>query len=198
LFWRSLEKVPFFVFWYNFCIQNLFFLGHKEMKINQIDMKKKKYNQPRKRRRSPIIVSIRNTSSSTKLTPVNSFSVSFLIAFINIWLLFHRRIQLRLIIERKNFWKHQVQFVMSIVWNKTIDHQYSIYQKIQSFIKILKRNVEDVCIVDVYFIFWLLGFLLSYVLLRSFSFYFYGNHQVKTKIHKYHSFPSSFSSNCNL
>ena len=127
LFWRSLEKVPLFAFWPNFCI---FFIDHNEMKINQIDMKKKKYNQPRKRRRSPIIVSIRNTSSSTKLTPVNSFSVSFLIAFINIWLLFHRRIQLRPIIERKNFWKHQVQFVMSIVWNKTIDHQYSIYQKI--------------------------------------------------------------------
>ena len=198
MFWRSLEKVPFFVFWYNFCIQNLFFLGHKEMKINQIDMKKKKYNQPRKRCRSPIIVSIRNTSSSTKLTPVNSFSVSFLITSITIWLLFHRSVQLRLVIERKNFWKHQVQFAMSIVSNKIIDHQYSIYQKIQSFIKILKRNVEDVCIVDVYFIFWLLGFLLSYVLLRSFSFYFYGNHQVKTKIHKYHSFPSSFSSNCNL
>ena len=176
LFWRRLEKVPLFAFWPNFCI---FFIDHNEMKINQIDMKKKKYNQPRKRRRSPIIVSIRNTSSSTKLTPVNSFSVSFLIAFINIWLLFHLRVQLTFIIEGKRIWKRQ----------------YSIYQKIQSFIKISKRNVEDVCIVDVYFIFSLLGFLLSYVLLRSFSFYFYGNHQVKTKIHTYHSFPSSFSSN---
>jgi len=114
LFWRSLEKMPFFVFWYNFCIQNIFFINHNEMKINPMDMKKKKYNQPRKRLRSPIIVSIRNTSSSTKLTPVNSFSVSFLITSINIWILFHHRVQLTSIIDRKNFWKRQ----------------YLIYQKV--------------------------------------------------------------------
>ena len=54
------------------------------MKLNPMDMKKKKYNLSRKRRKSPIIVSIRTPSSSTKLTPVNSFSVSFLITSITI------------------------------------------------------------------------------------------------------------------
>ena len=127
LFWRSLEKVPLFAFWPNFCI---FFIDHNEMKINQIDMKKKKYNQPRKRCRSPIIVSIRNPSSLTRLTSANSFSVSFLITFINISLLLHRRVQLTFIIARKNFWKHQDQFVLFKLWDKIIDHQYSIYQKI--------------------------------------------------------------------
>ena len=132
LFWRSLEKMSLFAFWPNFRIQNIFFINHKEMKLNPMDMKKKKYNLSRKRRKSPIIVSIRTPSSSTKLTPVTSFSVSFLITSINIWLLFHLRIQLRLIIEIKTIGKGQNQkkVVISIVWNKTIDHQYSIYQKI--------------------------------------------------------------------